>query len=228
MEPRRLYRSADDRWIGGVAAGVAEYFDVDPVIVRILWLISMPISGGLTLLAYLVMLVAVPLGPDEWTTPSPWAPGGAPIGTAPGGTPQGPTAAGSTDAGSTDPNATQTATPGATPGAAAYFGSTPGTAPMGTPPPTASAYPNDRWQRRQERWQRCEEHWQRRADAWQHRAEHRGGSGLIFGALLVLVGGVLAWKEVFPSFPLDLAWPTVIIVFGAILIVSSVGFGRRD
>ena len=36
---RRLYRSVSDRKIGGVAAGTATYFDIDPSIARVLWLL---------------------------------------------------------------------------------------------------------------------------------------------------------------------------------------------
>ena len=35
--PRRLYRSRDDRILGGVAAGVGEYFNIDPTLVRLAW-----------------------------------------------------------------------------------------------------------------------------------------------------------------------------------------------
>ena len=57
MNNRRLYRSANDRIISGVAGGVADYFEVDPVLVRILWFISVPVTGGLTFVAYIVMMI---------------------------------------------------------------------------------------------------------------------------------------------------------------------------
>jgi len=57
--PRRLTRSSSDKMIGGVAGGLAEYFDVDPVIVRVGFAVSTAFSGA-GLLAYLVMLVIVP------------------------------------------------------------------------------------------------------------------------------------------------------------------------
>jgi phage shock protein C len=65
---RRLYRCSHDRKIAGVAAGVAEYFDLDPTLVRILWFVSI-FFGGLTLLLYIGMALIVPvepvaLGPD--------------------------------------------------------------------------------------------------------------------------------------------------------------------
>ena len=78
MKPRRLYRSADDRILAGVAGGVAAYFDVDPVIVRIIWFLSIFFTGSLTFWAYLIMIIVVPLEPSEWPPQSPWAPGGGP------------------------------------------------------------------------------------------------------------------------------------------------------
>ncbi len=80
MNPRRLYRSADDRILAGVCGGVAAYFDVDPVIVRIIWFLSVFFTGSLTFWAYLIMIVVVPLEPADWPPQSPWAPGGTPLG----------------------------------------------------------------------------------------------------------------------------------------------------
>ncbi|HEU0166261.1 MAG TPA: PspC domain-containing protein [Chloroflexota bacterium] len=57
---RTLERSADDRRLGGVAGGLAQYFDVDPTLVRVLWLIAVPFTGGLALLAYLGLWLLLP------------------------------------------------------------------------------------------------------------------------------------------------------------------------
>ena len=59
---RRLYRCSHDRKIAGVAAGVAEYFDLDPTLVRVLWFVSI-FFGGLTLLLYIGMALIVPVEP---------------------------------------------------------------------------------------------------------------------------------------------------------------------
>ena len=59
---RRLYKSPDDRVISGIAGGMAEYFHIDPVFVRIGWFVSVFITGGISLLAYLVMIFIVPKG----------------------------------------------------------------------------------------------------------------------------------------------------------------------
>ncbi|HEY7282014.1 MAG TPA: PspC domain-containing protein [Actinomycetota bacterium] len=56
---RRLYRRTDDKLIGGVASGLADYFDIDPVLVRIGFIV-LTIAGGAGILAYLVMWWVVP------------------------------------------------------------------------------------------------------------------------------------------------------------------------
>jgi phage shock protein C len=62
---RRLYRSVADRKIGGVAAGTAAYFDIDPSISRVLWLLLAIFTGGAFLIIYLVMWAIVPEEPWE-------------------------------------------------------------------------------------------------------------------------------------------------------------------
>ncbi len=59
----RLYRCRHDRRVAGVAAGLAEYLDVDVTLVRLAWVASI-FFGGLGLLAYLVLAIAMPLEPD--------------------------------------------------------------------------------------------------------------------------------------------------------------------
>jgi phage shock protein PspC (stress-responsive transcriptional regulator) len=51
---RRLYRCRHDQRIAGVASGIAEYFDADPTVVRILWVLSI-FLGGFGLLLYIAM-----------------------------------------------------------------------------------------------------------------------------------------------------------------------------
>ena len=70
---RRIYRSRDDRIIGGVAGGVADYLAVDPVLVRLAFVALM--FAGIGILLYLVAWVIVPEEPrhgDE-ATPRPIA-----------------------------------------------------------------------------------------------------------------------------------------------------------
>ena len=56
---KRLYRDTDDAIIAGVASGLARYFDVDPVVVRIIFFVSI-FFNGLGLLAYIILWLVVP------------------------------------------------------------------------------------------------------------------------------------------------------------------------
>lgn len=57
--PRRLYRSRSDRVIGGVCGGVAKYFDIDPVLVRV-GAVALAVLGGAGVLAYLAAVLLIP------------------------------------------------------------------------------------------------------------------------------------------------------------------------
>ena len=59
---RRLYRSEDDRILAGVCGGVGEYFKVDPVLVRVIWVISVFFWGG-GIWIYLLAWLLVPRKP---------------------------------------------------------------------------------------------------------------------------------------------------------------------
>ena len=58
QEGKRLYRSEDDRIIAGVAGGIAEYFNIDPVLVRIVTALAI-LSGGRVIL-YILLWLFVP------------------------------------------------------------------------------------------------------------------------------------------------------------------------
>jgi len=59
MTERRLYRSRKERMIWGVAGGLAEYLDVDPVLVRI-GFVLLTFANGVGLLLYVLMAIVVP------------------------------------------------------------------------------------------------------------------------------------------------------------------------
>jgi len=60
---KRLYRSRSNRMIAGVCGGLAEYFNIDPVIVRIIAVLLL-LPGGLPgFLPYIIMWVIVPQAP---------------------------------------------------------------------------------------------------------------------------------------------------------------------
>ena len=60
MTKKRLYRSRKDRVIWGVAGGLAEYLDIDPILVRIAFVILAFVTHGLMILAYIILAIAVP------------------------------------------------------------------------------------------------------------------------------------------------------------------------
>jgi len=64
-KPKRLYRSREDRVIAGICGGIAEYFDIDPVIVRAVAVLLL-LPGGLPgFVPYIVLWVIVPEKPGE-------------------------------------------------------------------------------------------------------------------------------------------------------------------
>lgn len=65
-QAKRLYRSRLDRMIGGVCGGLGDYFDIDPTVIRLLFVFG-TLLGGPGVIAYLILLVVVPLEPDEAT-----------------------------------------------------------------------------------------------------------------------------------------------------------------
>lgn len=56
---RKLYRSSDNRMIVGVCGGIAEYFDLDPTLVRVGWVLFSAL-GGSGLLAYIICAIVIP------------------------------------------------------------------------------------------------------------------------------------------------------------------------
>jgi phage shock protein C len=63
---KRLYRSGKDKILGGVCGGMAEYFNIDPTIVRILWILF-SLAYGSGILAYIIAWIIIPRNPkDRW------------------------------------------------------------------------------------------------------------------------------------------------------------------
>jgi phage shock protein PspC (stress-responsive transcriptional regulator) len=58
--PKRLYRVKEGEMIDGVCNGLAAYFDVDPTVVRLVFVLLLFLSGGLVAIAYLVLMFVVP------------------------------------------------------------------------------------------------------------------------------------------------------------------------
>lgn len=66
MEPKKLFRSKSNELIGGVCGGLAAYFNTDPILFRILFVVAF-IFGGSGFLIYIVLWIAVPQEPDAYT-----------------------------------------------------------------------------------------------------------------------------------------------------------------
>ena len=56
---KKLYRSTTDKMLGGVAGGLAEYFDIDSTLIRVLFIITVFLGGG-GIIAYIILWVIVP------------------------------------------------------------------------------------------------------------------------------------------------------------------------
>jgi phage shock protein C len=67
---RRLVRPYEDKKVAGVCAGVAEYFDLDVTLVRIMWLI-VAIFGGCGFIAYFIAWIVMPAEPPRLPYPPP-------------------------------------------------------------------------------------------------------------------------------------------------------------
>jgi phage shock protein C len=63
-EKKKLMRSRDERMIAGVCGGIAEYFDVDPTVIRLAFIVG-TLLGGPGLIAYIVCLILMPLEPED-------------------------------------------------------------------------------------------------------------------------------------------------------------------
>lgn len=79
----RLYRSRTDRVLFGVAGGMADWLDVDPSVVRLVWAILV-LFGGAGLLLYIICALVIPEEPYEPAGMMPAMPPGAVPGTVPG------------------------------------------------------------------------------------------------------------------------------------------------
>lgn len=64
MEKKRLYRSRKERILCGVCGGIAEYFNIDPTIIRLVWaLVALSGSG---ILAYILAAIIMPDEPNMY------------------------------------------------------------------------------------------------------------------------------------------------------------------
>jgi phage shock protein C len=68
MEPKRFYRSTTDKKIAGVAGGLGEYFDLDPLLVRLIFVV-LAFAGGGGVLIYFILWIITPEKPFSVNPP---------------------------------------------------------------------------------------------------------------------------------------------------------------
>jgi phage shock protein C len=61
---KKLYRSRSDRWLAGVCGGIGDYFNTDPTVIRVIFVLAGLIMGG-GLFIYLILWLIIPLEPDS-------------------------------------------------------------------------------------------------------------------------------------------------------------------
>lgn len=60
---KKLYRSVSDRKLAGVCAGIAEYFNIDPTLIRLGWAVG-TLFAGVGIIAYIIAAIVVPNKPQ--------------------------------------------------------------------------------------------------------------------------------------------------------------------
>ena len=173
-----LYRSRDDRMLAGVAGGLAEIWDADPSLIRIVWALLVVLTGGIALLVYIVMAIVVP-EEDEFHPARRRCPDARPRHRLP-------------------------PTPAAEPGRPGAVGRMPGPprprrsprrCPPHRSPAGASRPPIQRARSQQAR--------AARRAARRERGDNRT-AGIVIGAILILIGVVFFLREWLPAFDFDL------------------------
>ena len=59
---KKLYKSNQNKMIDGVCGGIAEYFGIDPTVVRLIWALF-SLIGGSGILAYIIAAIIIPRSP---------------------------------------------------------------------------------------------------------------------------------------------------------------------
>ncbi|MDO4516506.1 MAG: PspC domain-containing protein [Bacillota bacterium] len=59
---KRLYKSNREKMLDGVCGGIAEYFDLDPTVIRLAWVVFCAM-GGSGILAYIIAAIVIPRNP---------------------------------------------------------------------------------------------------------------------------------------------------------------------
>jgi len=187
-----LYRSRDDRMLAGVAGGLAELWDADPSLVRIIWALLVVLTGGIALVVYIVMAIVVPEddGVRSWGGGSSWN-------AAPPSAAAAPAAAAPSPDGSAD-------APGAPPDA---------------PGASGADWPASRFEARE---MRREARRAARAARRANRHHDGRSGAIVVGVLFILVGAWYLVREYLPTIDWDWFWPLVLVAVGVLVLVLAV------
>lgn len=60
---KKLYKSSTDKKLDGVCAGIAEYFDIDPTVIRLAWVLAVA-CAGVGILGYILAAIVMPRNPN--------------------------------------------------------------------------------------------------------------------------------------------------------------------
>lgn len=60
MSDKRLYRSSVNYMLAGVCGGIAEYFNIDPTLIRLAWTILTCMNCGTGIVAYIIAAIVIP------------------------------------------------------------------------------------------------------------------------------------------------------------------------
>ena len=61
---KRLYRNTSDQMLAGVCSGIGEYFNIDPTLIRLGWVVF-SLAGGSGVLAYIIAAIIIPEKPHN-------------------------------------------------------------------------------------------------------------------------------------------------------------------
>ncbi len=64
-QPKRFYRSRNNRWISGVAGGLGEYFNIDPILVRIGFILMSLMGWGIGVILYIILAIFIEENPYQ-------------------------------------------------------------------------------------------------------------------------------------------------------------------
>ncbi len=60
MEQKKLLRSTENRMVCGVCGGIGNYFNVDPTLIRLVWVLAALVGAGSGLLVYIIAAIIIP------------------------------------------------------------------------------------------------------------------------------------------------------------------------